>query len=294
MADIRLAKSEEVDAIKADLAKKVYTSTLENDGYLKRKITGVLPSLSAEFDFEDNIAVFNAKNRCSSAVAEDVDGNKYEKIATGSNASNTYAFAAFDISEYTDGAKKVVLEYDTYISGDRWYIGISDLTNRPNESNRTTYDSTGVVISHGTKDGSYYYVNSDITWKNTFFNKWVHSKITANLETKKVSYEITNGNTSDTLSGTIDFKDTDVEEITGIEIYSYVNNVEMGIDNIKITAKYDDEPDGRTIYIIPDGTAFAEYIYIDGKPVCIGRSDILSMINELNERIQALESKEEN
>lgn len=294
MADIRLAKGEDIDGIKAELAKKANIATLENDGYLKRKITGVLPSLSAEFDFEDNVAVFNAKNRCSSAVAEDENGNRYEKITTGSNAANTYAFAAFDISKYTDGAKKVVLEYDTYISGDRWYVGISDLTNRPNESSRATYDSTGVVISHGTKDGSYYYVNSDITWKNTFFNMWVHSKITANLETKKVTYEISNGNTSDTLSGTIDFKDTDVEKITGIEIYSYVNGAEMGIDNIKITAKYDDEPDGRTIYIIPDGTAFAEYLYIDGKPVCIGRSDMLSMINELNERIQVLESKEEN
>lgn len=290
--DIRLAKGEEVDEIKAELAKKANIATLENDGYLKRKITGVLPSLSAEFNFEDNIAVFNAKNRCSSVVTEDENGNKYEKITTGSNAANTYAFAAFDISKYTDGAKKVVLEYDTYISGDRWYIGISDLTNRPNESNRTTYDSTGVVISHGTKDGSYYYVNSDIIWKNTFFNKWVHSKITANLETKKVSYEISNGTVGDTLSDTIDFKDTDVKKITGIEIYSYVNNAEMGIDNIKITAKYDDEPDGRTIYIIPDCSAFAEYIYIDGKPVCLGRSDMIDTVNNLLERVEILENKE--
>ena len=55
--DIRLAKGEEVDAIKAELARKVYTSTLASDGYLKKKITGKLPSLSAEFDFEDNTPV---------------------------------------------------------------------------------------------------------------------------------------------------------------------------------------------------------------------------------------------
>ena len=289
--DIRLAKGEEVDEIKADLVKKVYTSTLENDGYLKKKTTGVLPSLSAEVDYEDGVPVFVAKNRCSASIAEDETGNHYEKITTASNAANMYAFAVFDISQYTDGAKLVVFEYDTYISGDRWYVGISDITNRPGESYRTDYDTAGVVMSHGTKDGSYYYINSEITWKDTFFDKWVHSKITANLETKKVSYEITNGTVGDTLSGEMDFMDTAVEKVTGIEIFSYVNNVEMGIDNIKITATYADGMDERTIYIIPDGTAFAEYIYIDGKPVCIGRSDIVSTVANLLERVEALENK---
>lgn len=71
-----------------------------------------------------------------------------------------------------------------------------------------------------------------------------------------------------------------------------MNNVEMGIDNIKITAKYDDEPDGRTIYIIPDGTVFAEYLYIDGKPVCIGRSDMIDTVNNLIKRVEILESEE--
>ena len=289
--DIRLAKGEEVDAIKADLAKKVYTSTLANDGYLKKKITGKLPSLSAEFDFEDNIPVFLAVNRCTGGIAKDADGNMYQKITTASNAANTYAFATFDISEYTDGAKLVVLEFDTKMDKDRWYVGISDLINRPGESYRTTYDTAGVVMSQGTKDGIYYYINTDLTWKTDFFNKWVHSKITVNLETKKVSYEISNGTVSDKISGTIAFCDTTVEKVTGIEIFSYVNNIEMGIDNIKITAKYADETDERTIYIIPEDSAFAEYIYIDGKPVCLGRSDIVNTVNSLLKRVEALENK---
>ena len=289
--DIRLAKGEDVDAIKAELARKVYTATLVNDGYLKKKITGKLPSLSAEFDFEDNIPVFLAVNRCTGGIAKDADGNMYQKITTASNAANTYAFAAFDISEYTDGAKLVVLEFDTKMDKDRWYVGISDLTNRPGESYRTTYDTAGVVMSQGTKDGTYYYINTDLTWKTDFFNKWVHSKITVNLETKKVSYEISNGTVADRLSGTIAFCDTTVEKVTGIEIFSYVNNIEMGIDNIKITAKYADETDERTIYIIPDGSAFAEYIYIDGKPVCLGKSDIVSTVNSLLKRVDALENK---
>ena len=90
--DIRLAKGEEVDEIKAALAKKVDTATLETDGYLKKKLVGVLPSVSAEFDFEDNIPVFTALNRCAAAIAEDDDGNLYQKITTAENAANTYAF----------------------------------------------------------------------------------------------------------------------------------------------------------------------------------------------------------
>ena len=289
--DIRLAKGEEVDEIKAELAKKVDTATLETDGYLKKKLVGVLPSVSAEFDFEDNIPVFTALNRCASAIAEDDDGNLYQKITTAENAANTYAFAAFDISEYTDGAKLVVLEFDTKMDKDRWYVGISDLTNRPGESYRVDYDTAGVIMSQGTKDGTYYYINSDLTWKTDFFNKWVHSKITVNLETKMVTYEITNGTVADKLSGTIAFCDTTVEKVTGIEIFSYVNNIEMGIDNIKITAKYADETDERTIYIIPEGSAFAEYIYIDGKPVSLGKSDIVSTVNSLLKRVDALENK---
>lgn len=289
--DIRLAKGEEVDEIKAELKNKVYTTTLESDGYLKKKITGMRPSLSAEFDFQDGGPVFIAKNRCTADAVKETDGNIYQRIVTASNAANTYAYAAFDISEYTNGAKLVVLEFDTKMDKDRWYIGISDLTNRPGESYRVDYDTTGVVMSQGTKDGTYYYINTDLTWKTGFFNLWVHSKITVNLETKMVSYEITNGTVADNLSGTIAFLDTTVEKVTGIEVFSYMNDVEMGIDNIKITAKYSDETDDRTIYIVPEGTAFAEYIYIDGKPVCLGKSDIVSTVNNLLERVEALENK---
>lgn len=289
--DIRLAKGEDVDAIKSELVKKVNTATLEGEGYLKRKIMGKLPSVSTEFDFTDNTPVFLAVNRCTGSIGKEDDGNLYQKITTASNTANTYAFATFDISKYTDGAKLVVIEFDTKMDKDRWYVGISDLTNRPNTSHRGEYNTTGVIMSQGTKDGSYYYINKDITWKSDFFNKWVHSKISVNFETKKVSYEISNNVVADTLNETIDFCDTTVEKVSGIEVYSYVNSIEMGIDNIKITAKYTNETDERTIYIIPENSAFAEYIYIDGKPVCLGKSDIVDTVNNLLKRVEALENK---
>ena len=75
--DIRLAKGEDVDAIKSELAKKVNTATLESEGYLKRKIVGKLPSVSAEFDFTDNIPVFLAVNRCTGGIGKEDGGNLY-------------------------------------------------------------------------------------------------------------------------------------------------------------------------------------------------------------------------
>lgn len=44
----------------------------------------------------------------------------------------------------------------------------------------------------------------------------------------------------------------------------------MGIDNISITSKSGNESDDeRTVYIVAEDEDIAEYIYIDGKPICI-------------------------
>ena len=106
-----------------------------------------------------------------------------------------------------------------------------------------------------------------------------------------ISYCITNNNESAKLSGEIDFYDKSASKVTGLEIYSYVNSVEMGIDNISITSKSGNESDDeRTVYIVAEDGDIAEYIYIDGKPICIGRSDIFNTIKDLFERVEKLEN----
>lgn len=286
--DIRLAKGEDVDEIRQELTNKMNVSDLENDGYLKKKLVGALPSVSADFDFSDGVSRFNPSNRCS-AVIETVNGNSYQKVTTGSNAANTYAFAYLDFGRYTQGADSVIIEFDTRINGDRWYIGLSDLSLRPGTSNRGSYDQTGVVFSQGTKDGGYYYVNDNLTWKSSFFGVWVHSRITIDFAAKTVSYTISNENAADTISGTVNFFDENATQITGLETYSYVNGAELCVCNIQITAKFGEECDERTMYIIAENSVVAAYIYIDGKPVCIGRSDIYETVNSLLERVAALE-----
>lgn len=141
-----LAKGEELDALedivnnhigsdethvtagdKQNWNGKADVAMLETEGYLKKKVVGVLPSMSVEFDFSDGVSKFNAINRCTVSVAEESDGNKYQKIVTGSNAANMYAFAYLDFSKYTANAKELIIEFDTKINTDRWYIGLSDL-----------------------------------------------------------------------------------------------------------------------------------------------------------------------
>ena len=65
----------------------------------------------------------------------------------------------------------------------------------------------------------------------------------------------------------------------------------MGIDNISITSKSGNESDDeRTVYIVAEDGDIAEYIYIDGTPFCIGRSDIFNTIKDLLERVEKLEN----
>lgn len=289
--DIRLAKGEDVDALKEQMKEKVDIATLETDGYLKRKIVGALPYLESEISFDDEIDKFTAANRIAVSIADDEVKGKCQKFQTAGNAANAYAFAYFDFSDISIGAKRLTVEFDSKIDNSRWFIGLSDLSQRPGTSSRATYDSTGVVFHHGTKDGTYFFLNTTNTRKTSFFNTWVHSVVSIDFAEKSVTYKLTTSSVTDTLSGTIDFNDASVEQVTGLELYSYVNGQTAYIGDIKISAQYGDETDERTLYIIrQDDGSYAQYIYIDNKPVLVGRSNIVKMYEELLSRVEALEN----
>lgn len=295
MPDIRLAKAEDLDKLREEFEEHaasdhVTTARLEQDGYLKKQVVSVLPTLPKFYDFEDGVSAFINSNRVGCTVETDDSGNSYQNIRTANNAANTYALATLDISAFTANVRQITVEFDSYMGKDRWYIGLCDLSQRPGGSSRASYSHTGVLFSQGTKDGSYYYVNGTLTWKDGFFAKWVHTKLFIDLDEKTVTYEITNDNPSDTLSDTVGFADTSVEQLTGIEVYSYVNNAEMRLDNISIVPHNTVEIDERTIYIVPDGGVLSEYMYIDGAPVLMNRSDLFSTLTNLIERVEALEN----
>ena len=282
--DIRLAKGEDVDALKEQMKEKVDIATLETDGYLKRRVIS---------GFEDGIDKFTAANRIAVSIAEDDEKGNCQKFVTASNAANAYAFAYFDFSDISVGAKRLTVEFDSKIDNSRWFIGLSDLSQRPGSSSRATYDGTGVVFHHGTKDGSNFYINTSNTRKTTYFNTWVHTVVTIDFEEKSVTYKLTTSSVTDTLTGTIDFNDASVEQVTGLELYSYVNGQTAFVGDIKIAVQYGDETDERTLYIIREADGvYANYIYINNKPVLVGKSNIVKMYEDLLSRVEALENSQ--
>ena len=61
--------------------------------------------------------------------------------------------------------------------------------------------------------------------------------------------------------------------------------------NICVSAKFGDgQDDERTVYIVSENSVFSEYIYINGKPVLVGRSDILETVKDVLARLEALEN----
>lgn len=295
MPDIRLAKGEDLDKLREEFEEHaasdhVTSARLEQDGYLKKCVVSALPTMPKFYDFEDGVSVFINSNRVGCTVETDDSGNSYQNIRTANNAANTYAYATLDISAYTANVRKITVEFDSYMGKDRWFIGLCDSSQRPGSSYRATYSHDGVIFSQGTKDGSYYFVNGTNTWKTEYFLRWIHTKLFIDLDAKTVDYEISSDNPSDTLSASVSFADTSVEQLTGIEIYSYVNNAEMRLDNISIVPKNTVEIDERTIYIVPDNGVLSEYMYIDGAPVLMNRSDLFSTLTNLIERVEALEN----
>ena len=74
-----------------------------------------------------------------------------------------------------------------------------------------------------------------------------------------------------------------------MEMKAYIYNDDKG-DNISIVPKNTVEIDERTIYIVPDNGVLSEYMYIDGAPVLMNRSDLFSTLTNLIERVEALEN----
>lgn len=227
---------------------------------LEKVVVGSLPSVPRLIDFENGKSQFVAKNRCTTVAFEEENGNICQKITSASNASKVYSYAYLDLSSYTANAEKVTISFDSKIAGDRWYIGLSDLDLRPGDSNRATYDTTGVIFHQGTKNGKYYFINGNNTWENTLFNTWVHSDIVVDFKKQTVTYKITGNDII--LENVVPFVDSTVVELTALEIYSYVDNATMYIDNIEITSKTITEE--NTIYLIPTDDGYNLYMYIDG------------------------------
>lgn len=302
--DIRLAKGEEVDEIKAELALKANAADLEEGGYLKKKMVGALPTRQLIYDFENDKPIFTVPKIGStvkglSEIVTDTSGNKYHRIcSTGAPGasltigSNSIVYSELDLTSVTANADNVIMEFDFMYAGNgRTRVSIGDLDILRTLTGTSKYETAGIAADIFSTSGNVFQINGSGSAHESFFGSWLHCHFEFDLSAKTVVYSVfSKDNTADSLSGTVDFRDS-CDKITGISLYTWLAEDTVCFDNMEITSSLDEGIDEHTVYIIAENNAFTEYIYIDGKPICIGRSDVVKTLNDLIERIEALENK---
>lgn len=243
------------------------------DNALRPLLVARLPSMSKSYDFEDGLSRFYAQHKCSAFIKKDEKSdNLYQAITatSGSIGASENALARLDFSNITSGATDVTVEFDVcFVENGRWRISLCDLSERQ-ELETVRYDTTGVATELASA-GVYQFQIHDANIKNrVFFGDWLNCRFVIDFENNHVDYTIRNkaGLVAHTGGGTL--RDADCSRVTGIELYTWLQNDEIWFDNIVVTARA--AADERTVYLVADGDSYAQYIYVQGKPVRLGET----------------------
>lgn len=300
--DIRLATAAELTALAAEVDKKANSADLSSEGYLKRRIVGTLPSVPVIYDFEDGIPRFTAPMlgggvKGVSNILEDESGNKYQSVcstgAEGASATigaSSVVYSELDLSAVTGGFSDIVIEFDFKMQRNgRMRAAIGDLETLRKITGDTKYETDGIAADIFSNADNAFQICGSGGAHESFFGAWLHCRFEIDVGARSVKYSVTNSaDAADVQSGTADFRGT-CGGVTGMALYTWLADDTVCFDNIKVTVL--DGADDRTVYIVKNDNVCSEYIYIDGSPVRIGGSDTIEIINELIERISALESE---
>lgn len=261
----------------------------ETETKLRKQVVSSLPSSTTTYNFEDGSSKFAALSKCvadttsSSTASTNDNNNKVQKITSNSSmGSSDNARAVLDLESVTDGAKKITISFDfQFASNGRWHLSLCDLDVRET-LDTVRYMNNGISLDIVSNSGNQVQVNGNSKTGTDWFGKWLTFNATIDLEHKRIeSYLVSNG--SDSISGsTIAFKDQEVERITGIELYTWVTNDVILIDNVNITVQGINE---NTLFMIPsENGSYDTYTYIDGKPILIGdgTASVEYLENKLN------------
>ena len=228
---------------------------------INRYDVSALPSKSQTYDFSDGVSKFIAVERMDVTVESET-----QVMMSAANAGNKYGLAQFDFGSITDGATRIIAEYDTKYDGGRWEISLVDMSKRPGTSDKSSYDTAGVAFHTGTRDANNnFYLNGDNKYDTTLNNVWVHIRADIDLTAGTLKYEASSEGTLK-YSGEIAVPES-VGTIDGLEIYTWAQGT-IYADNIKINALYDVDENG--LYVTDEG----QYIYKDGEPVRVGFDDL--------------------
>lgn len=303
--DIRLATAAELTALAAEVYKKANSSDLSSEGYLKRRIVGTLPSVPVMYDFEDGLPRFtipmiNGDIKGVSEILEDESDNKYQSVcSTGAEGASTtivsssVVYSELDLSAVSSGSSEVVIEFDFKMQRNgRMRAAIGDLETLRKITGDTKYETDGIAADIFSNADNTFQICGSGGAHESFFGAWLHCRFEINVAAQSVKYSVTNReDASDTQMGTADFRGA-CDGITGIALYTWLADDTVCFDNIKILTAGEIDIDERAIYIVKKEDVCCFYIYMDGSPVLIGRSDLSVILNDLISRVGALESKE--
>ena len=220
-------------------------------------------STTTTYNFEDDAKAFTDDSRVTSAIENDetLDSNVLT-FTCANNAGNGYSFAHYDFSSLVDGAKRTTISFDYYNTfsakseeagtenDGRGILSLGSATIRGNsgnssqvtESNPVGYDSSGVAFNIGS-DKKYAVLNgsgdSTVNKYSTsvLCNKWLHVQVGIDEINNTYNYTITQKSDNTVLysENNLSYLDSEVENITQIDIYGYLNNSKMiMLDNLTI------------------------------------------------------------
>lgn len=210
---------------------------------------GLLVGASAWAETYSGTISFNAQNRCTN--------NNNGTFTTAGNAGNQYALVLADLSGLSNinGATSVTLDFDVIIpSGGRLLVGIGDKNIRnttAGTSSGSAYDTNGLIMRYGTKDGTYVRVDDGANNSNLL---GVSSHVTFTLDrvNKKYSYTITyvDGGSVTQTGFSADNQSTTIDNATVVEAYSWLGNQVITISDISYSYEYSSETFEYTVNAI--------------------------------------------
>ncbi len=244
----------------------------DNNVITSNKVGAVTMKLVYNYDYQADGATkqFVGKSRMSSNsgndegndwdVVDDPDtsneGNKVEQLMSAHNGGNGYVKAVLDFSDKVDNATAIKVEYDSYFNdtGDRTNLYLFD-GNVRHDDTATSKDlnDTGVLFQQGMNKGNAFVAQNHSSQMEV--KKWLHTVVSVDYKTKALTYTVTDTDGKVVASnadnkGSTAYLHDDVNYITGLEFYTYLNHKSVCIDNIKV-------------YIIPGEAASVDIKYVD-------------------------------
>lgn len=211
------------------------------------------PTILTNCNFENNEILFSNTSRVSIGNVEDATTSSHVlQFTSAGNSMNGYTLSTYNFAEAIGtNAAAVKIEFDYNLSKGNAsyfrYITIGDGSARDGFA-RYTYSNAGGVFAFGLariSSQNYFSINGE---KNNLENSesnalgtWAHADIYIDLIEKKVSYNISNIEKTETFytGSNIDFYGTGTY-VNQIDYFDCANNVSSYIDNLIIT-KYTNE-----------------------------------------------------